>query len=230
MEVNMHTKTNKPQWNKLILTLVGVAALLSGCGVGAPQETPTPDPAVIAATVAVIQTQAVETAVAQITVDAALNPSATPTAVPPTNTPEPTATLAPSATLPPPPTATFIPATAKPTNTSTPAALQCSVVSASPANKAEMTPGQDFDGKWTFKNSGTEAWDANDIDFRYYEGHKFQTSVDGLDLTEKIEVGDTASFVIDMVAPTEKGSYTANWALSFGASRFCVVTVSIVVK
>ena len=73
MEVNMQTKTNKTQWNKLILTLVGVAALLSGCGVAAPQATPTIDPAVVAATVAVIQTQAVETAVAQITVDAALN-------------------------------------------------------------------------------------------------------------------------------------------------------------
>ena len=66
----------------LVAALVSVL-LISACGTGEPQE-PTPD-------INAIKTEAVQTAMVEMTVQAALSPSETP--LPPTLTPLPTATL-----------------------------------------------------------------------------------------------------------------------------------------
>ena len=214
-----------------LILLVGLI-ILSACQAPTPQATPTIDAGAVAQTVSVIQTNAVQTAIAQITLDAALHPSATPTPQPPTSTPIPP-TLAPTATFPPPPpppTATYIPVTQAPTITSTPADYQCSIISASPANGTEFAKNADFDGKWTLENTGIKLWDASITDFRYISGEKFQKHGNAVDLPNNLAKTAQVSLIVDMHTPSTSGTYTTTWALAFGSTTFCNVTLSIVVK
>jgi hypothetical protein len=191
---------------------------------------PTLDPQVITQTVAAIQTEAVQTAIIQATLTELSKPTATSTSTPiPTDTPiPPTQTPLPSLT--PLPTNTYIPPTHAPTFTSTPAAYQCTLISQSPAIGATYSPGADFDGNWKVKNTGTKEWDSGSIDFSYLDGTKFQKSVNGVDLKSNVSPGGETSFIVDMLAPKDKGTYTAHWGLVGSGYRFCVVTVTITVK
>lgn len=124
------------------------AGLLAGCsGAPTPVVTPMPNQETVIAF-------AVQTLSVQMTQEAIANPS--PTAVPPTNTPEPTAT------------ATEIPATptqALPTNTLAPTATSQPAVSAKfltastyPENKYVYTPNERFGLAIRFMNNGTTTW------------------------------------------------------------------------
>ncbi len=178
--------------------------LFSACGAG---QEPTPD-------VAAIQTEAVMQAMAQLTVDAALNPSATP--VPATMTPLPTATVS-TVT----PTVKVVSSgsssggsssssggssskTAVPTYT--PDVYKCEIINQSPWDGPQMT-GWIFDVVWTVKNTGVVTWDKDeyyivwiedesteDSDFSPKHLYKFSADVDPYD---EVDV------VVDFQMPTQ---------------------------
>ncbi len=177
--------------------------LLSSCG-GASQE-PTPD-------VAAIQTEAVMQAMAQLTVDAALNPSATP--VPPTMTPLPTATLS---TVTPTVKVVYSGGSSSSSSSSssksgtaiptyTPDVYKCEIVNQSPWDGPQMT-GWIFDVVWTVKNTGVVTWDRDgyyvvwiedesteNSDFSPRHLYKLSTDVDPY---EEIDI------VVDFQMPTQ---------------------------
>jgi hypothetical protein len=222
---------------RILVATVLLSVALSACNVGGGAAVPpTLDPGVVASAVAAAQTQAVATISAQATETALAAPS-------PTNTvpPEPTATATVTPT-------TFVLATSTPTRvvfptlavtatkaaptiTPTPSAFACSVTAMTPANNAKFKPNEPFDLNVTFKNIGTQNWDAGDVDFHYVEGTKFQDKVDVLDLPATTKPGETVKFIVDMTAPNTVGSFNAVWALTGGGkANFCKITITIRVE
>jgi len=205
----MHIKIKNPGlW--LILTAV---ILLSACGVGAAAE-PTPDEEAI-------RTQAVQTAIAQMTVQAALNPTAT--EVPPTITPLPTATVG-----------TAVPvggsgsgagssggSPSSPIPTWTPDAWKCELVTEYPKDVPQMT-GWEYDRHWVIKNIGTTTWWADDVYVEYddtctvCENITYQTK---WYINKNVEPGDTIDIFVDVDIPTQPKAfpgYTMAWNMISG--------------
>ena len=146
----------------------------------------------------------------------------------PSSTPLPTFTsfVLPSATITLTPTRT---PTETPTISPTSELYQCQVLSASP-NGATFSPGGDFDGKWTLRNSGVEQW-SDHFDWVFVSGDRFQTRTDSVDLTRYINPGNEVEFIVDMLAPRSPGSYSAKWALRTNNNLFfCETEISLTVR
>ena len=215
-----------------LLILLFTALLLSSCSL--PSSGNQGDqPAVLTATFDAMVNEALQAAIAEITQEALLNPSATNTAtlIPPTATYSPTATATSTFTQIP-PTSTPLPptATSSPTVTATRSDFNCQVVSFSPALDQVYPPGGDFDGRWTFKNTGSEVWNKDNVDFVYLSGTKFQEHVDSVDLASSKSNGEQVEFIVDMLAPKSSGTYTATWGLKKDNLVFCSSTIQIIVK
>jgi hypothetical protein len=215
--------------------------LISGCSLSSFGQTGSA-PAKLTATYEGMVIDAMKTAIGEITQQALLNPSATQTftSLPPTNTsvPSPTPTLPTPTYTEVPPTNTPLPATATttqtasttPTITPTRSDFNCQLVASSPSFNQIYTPGGDFDGRWTFKNTGSEVWDKDQVDFLFISGTKFQEHVDKLDLAANVNKGDSIEFIIDMLAPNSTGTYSATWGLQKDGGVFCSTTIQIIVK
>jgi hypothetical protein len=217
-----------PRYLILFAVLVVVILTITGCTPASESLPPTPDQQAVEQTVQVVKTQAAETVIAELTVNAPL-PTETvppsPTSPPPTDDPTPlpplpTATTAPVIL----PTATFVPL---PTQTATPSALACSVISQSPASGATIKVKDDFDLVVKVKNTGTKDWDQHVVDFFYLSGTKLQKFVDIIDMPEPVLSGKEITLIIDMMAPDKEGTYTASWAVGEGATRYCTVNINL---
>jgi hypothetical protein len=172
--------------------------LSSACQAGEPQE-PTLD-------ADTIKTQAVQTAMAEMTVQAALNPSATP--VPPTMTPLPTATVGTAV-----PTKPVVVSSGGSGGSSgvtiptwTPDAWKCQIVNEIPLDYAQMT-GWEYDKHWIIKNIGTTTWWGDDVYVRYRTECSYCIENISSLKTEKyidknVEPGDTIDFKVDIDVPT----------------------------
>lgn len=234
----------KTRISLIIFSLIGIL-LISACNLVAPA---TQDSASATETFAVLEAIAYQTAVAQLTQSAEQNPGSLPTLVPtelPTQVPTQVPVVVTNTPVPPTPTATTVPATATatqvPTKTPVPATAtatatptlttyQCSVVSSSPVSGTTMVYRYDFDGRWTFKNTGTEKWELGSVDFVYISGTKFQKYHDVVDISKTVAKGETVEFIVDMLSPDKPGTYTATWGLRRGTLIFCKVDLQIIVK
>jgi cytoskeletal protein RodZ len=224
----------------IILTMVIFASILPSCTFAsatlAPAALPTVDQQ---PTFNFIKTQAAETIAANLTVSA---PSITPiiptnTSVPsdtpePTNPPEPTNAPEPTNTQVPPtayPTATYIIWTQAPLKTSTPVGFGCTIQEVSPSSTVSFKPGVDFDGRWVVKNTGAESWTNSDVDIKYISGTKFQTDGNLFDLKSTVAKNGTYTFIVDMKAPGDAGTYRTSWAFVRGGQTICSLNLTIVV-
>ncbi len=217
---------------KTTVLLLAALALLTGCT--APQATPPPPTAAptqaidMAATADALRTEVAAEIAQQMTGTALAMPTdtATPTAttVPDTATPAPT--LTPSQA-----TATAIPTiriiTVYPTFTPTPGPYQCQVTNQSIPYGMKMSPGNEFDGRWTVKNTGTKDWNAGTADFAYISGAKMQKRGDAFDIDAGLDTGDSMDLIVDMVAPRDTGFYHADWAVRMDGTVMCYLAVDI---
>lgn len=157
-------------------------------------------------------------------------PSATPTATKvaivakvPTNTPVPAATATPTTkpTTTPTPTRTSTPtymptatrtatATRTPTVTPTPAPAMCFVSDVTIPDESLMEPGESFTKTWRVENCGAIAWDAG-VTLRFVDGDQMgaPASVPVPDVAS----GETVDISVDMVAPSETGTFRGDWRL-----------------
>ncbi len=196
--------------HRSILLLLIAVSLFSMTGCNAP-VTPQPAPTV---DVAAIKQEIYTTLVAQLTADA---PKATPTSAP-TATAMDTATLVPTVpTMTAPVVATAAPLstftanpsgiTVYPTWTKTPYTDKVVLAMQNPGDGTIMAPGQDFDVKWTFRNSGFRKW--SDFYITYWgglESRTFKTL-----MMPPLSVGEEYTVVADFRAPTEPGNYVSYW-------------------
>lgn len=201
-----------------------IVVVLTGCS-AAPSATPTAVPTIdLKPTFDAVAAQAVQTMIANLTLNA---PTATP--IIPTDTPAPTMTApvlptdtpAPSAT----PTRVFIPWTKTPTATQP--VYNCTVTNVSPTTKDTITVDQDFDGKWTVKNSGVKTWYSDNTDIRFVEGTELQESGDLVDLDSDVAPNGTYTIVVDMKAPSSDGTYTTTWGIYLEDGTVCPLTITI---
>lgn len=215
-------KLINPFYRRALLILL-VAVLATAC-TAAPAAAPTAD-------LNAVRTEAVQTAVANFTLQAAMNPSATPTALP-TLPPTATTTLTATATLKP-------AATSAPTSagggvfvpTRTPSGLDvASLVSQSPADYKFFKPGEAFDCAWTFKNIGKQTWTATGYSIQYASGTELST-ITRLPVSADVAVGASTSFKANCLAPQTPGNYISYWHfLNTAGSSFYQFYLVISVK
>jgi hypothetical protein len=199
-----------------LFAILVLVLILAGCNTPTVVTEPTMD-------VPKIRTESAQTVVAKLTMEAALNPTATVTAPPVvfTATTEPTPTAAPAtATLMPTNTsvATLKPPTSGgggvvyPTATRRAGPDQAQLLSQSPSDGADYSPSNEFDGVWTFKNVGTSTWNTN----YYYDFAEKGTNLARTNryyLKEAVKPGETITLYADMVAPSTAGRYVSYWQL-----------------
>ncbi len=218
-----------------VMSLFVCFALLAGCSTPAAQA-PTPD-------LNPIRTQVAQTVVANITLQAAQNPTSTALAtqaateipVSPTETLSFTPTMVaalPTMTVQVFTTATSVPSGGTyhpaPTLPSGPDAAQ--LVSQKFTQSTRFAPGADFDMVWTVKNVGSKKWNT-DYYWTFEGGTQFDKKVSHYMSPRIVDVGKTLDLLIDCVAPSTPGSYTTYWSLiNDNGAAFYSVYLNIVVK
>jgi hypothetical protein len=103
------------------------------------------------------------------------------------------------------------------------------VVNTTPAFGAAMSPGADFDGHFTLKNTGAYTWGAPDYDVVYVYGPKEMVKTQRIDLPKDVASGQTVDIQVDLLAPSTPGFYSVEFVLE-GAAKVCSMDVSINVK
>lgn len=193
--------------HKAGLLIFIAAILLSACS--AKETEPTVDPDLI-------YTSAAQTVEAQLTEAAALLPTSTVTAIPPTQTQAlPTvAASAPGAMV----TSTVL---VLPSATTAPAAggvtaqAKYALLGQSPADQAKIAPGVSFSMVWTVENTGTTTW-TPEYTIAFFTGNRLGggvTAETSYQFGEDVEPGDTINLTIPMVMPNEEGTYYSWWKL-----------------
>ena len=126
---------------------------------------------------------------------------------------------------PPPPT---VAATAAPPASGS----SCTVASQSPADGTQVTIGQPFNTTWVLQNTGSSAWDQNNVDISYvgaYNNVQMHSGSDLYDLTANVNSGSTYNFTVSMIAPFNAGTYGEMWQVQQGGQVFCQFYVYITV-
>lgn len=217
-----------------VLSLLALA--LAACGPVATAPTasaPTADSAAMQATSDALNTQVAAAVSGALTSTALANPpTATPEPPTETSTAIPSLTPVPATSTPVPtifvPTATRI--VVLPSLTPTQGKYQCVVTAQSPAQWGVITPGNDFDARWTVKNVGTQDWLSGEVDFYYIDGQAMQKRGDKFDLAKGVDTGKSVDIVVDMTAPRTNGYYTTTWGMSFNGTLMCTMKVEITVR
>jgi hypothetical protein len=200
----------KMKRTELWLVLAAVL-LLSACNVGAAGE-PTPDEQAV-------RTQAVQTAVAQMTVQAALNPTAT--EIPPTITPLPTATVGTPVPLGSSSGASYSSggggSSGTPYVSPTPRQWACEYITQQPYDQALWTGWED-DYVVTLKNIGTKTWWGDVVYWRENPDCSycnFISSPKQKFIGVNVEPGHTVDVRIDIEVPTQpyKEGFRMEWQM-----------------
>lgn len=97
-----------------------------------------------------------------------------------------------------------------------------------PRDWVVMQSRQDFDMKWIVRNTGTANW--NGVDLVFLGGAKMQKyGINRFDVKIVKPLGK-ATFILDMVAPKNPGTYTTYWGLTNGKKVFCRFYLIVRVK
>ena len=217
-----------------ILAIIILLTLLAGCTA--------PPTGAVAPTVdtEALRTQVAQTVIANPTIQAALNPPPNTPTTPPTATQapvvvEPTQTTAPivavattTSTMPV-PTVTFtaVPTQVKVIQPTIPQSDQALLMYAKPAAYTHFKPRTPFDAVWTFKNVGMKTW-TNEYFLTFAGGEEMVTKGEVAMVSGKVKPGSTTQIVLDMVAPSSPGTYTAKFAF-YNDNRFVFGTFYIVI-
>lgn len=208
-----------------LLIWVTTLALVMACSVPSvlPSTAPTADPGVLVAT---FIAQTVQAAATQ-TVAALPSPTETPFVTPTQPTPTATSTATSTAVLVffSPTPIVFPTFTAGVSNEN----YACQVTRVSPPNGSVFDPRDDFDVRWSVKNTGRRNWERTDVDYLYISGDKIH-KVSGYDLAEDVGIGRTIDLGVDMRAPKDPGSYSTLWRMRRGDTTFCDLRFTIVVR
>ncbi len=198
-----------------VFAVLALALILVGCSAPTIIAAPTED-------IPAIRTESAKTVVAKITIEAALEPTATPVAT--QAAPEPiviTATPQPSATAETviiAATATLIPTTRPvtggglaPTATRRTGPDQAQFVSQEPTDGTDYNSNDEFDAKWTFKNVGTSTW-TTAYEYRFASGTNLAKATK-YTVPQNVAPGETVTLIADMLVPSDKGRYISSWEL-----------------
>jgi hypothetical protein len=205
----------------MIGMVLGAMLLASACTAAEPAE-PTPD-------LNAIKTEAVQTAIVEMTVQAALSP--TETKVPPTLTPLPTATLDTGATRPAAGSGTSTGggsgssggSSGTPIATWTPDVYRCEFVTQTPLDGPQTT-GWNYDFVMTMRNVGIAEWTRKDYYVKWVGGDDLSPS-HIYKLPHDVDYWETVDITIDIqvpVSPRGVPGYITEWAIvNDNGEEFC---------
>ena len=231
---------------KLISFLILIGSLfLHACsaqGAEFPTVTFTPDAKLLNQ----IRTEAVETAMVQLTLEAPRLPTLqpqftfTPTLIYALPTLAPTlASTSTSTPSPVPPPATAVPTsvpvilTPAPQNELPPvtesSAYKCELGDQMPAPEAYLHTNAPFDAVWFVNNTGTEKWDRTLMSYYQVGGDEIKTKrkVDSYEMSENVNPGHDTKLIVDMYAPNTPGHYSATFVLAIGDLALCYLPLDI---
>ena len=163
-----------------------------------------------------VKTQAVQTAVSQMTADAEEAAQAEPAEELPTITPLPTKDTSEAMTVP-----TITPATSggsggggtsgTPIPTWTPVVYGCQVVDQNPLDGNQYV-GADVDVYWTLKNVGAATWTAGTY-YYHWTGYSDLSPTHSFTLSTDVGPYETVQVMIDVKVPITPGQYRTQWYL-----------------
>jgi len=156
-------------------------------------------------------TQAYQTVDANLTQAAAQTPQSSPLATQPSPSPDPQVTETPA----PPPTRAET-QKASPTPWCDHASPGMPIDVTIP-DDTEMGPGEAFTKTWRLENIGTCTW-TTEYALTWFSGDRLDAPV-SVPLTDNVPPDTTVELSVDMVAPTEAGTYQSNWKLSNAAGK-----------
>ncbi len=110
--------------------------------------------------------------------------------------------------------------------------MSCALVSQTPADGTTYTIDTPFTTTWVLQNTGSSAWDQNNVDITYvgaYNNVQIHTGSDVYDLTSNVNAGATYNFSVSMIAPFNAGQYGEMWQLQQGDQVLCQFYVYITV-
>lgn len=191
---------------KILIAVTVFALALTSCNlIGFFNQDETEDFAQIetiaAATIAARLTQSIyETTIAQLTQVA---PTATGAAPQDTNTPAPTNT----------PLATFTPVATAVPPTKTPVPIPCNAASfvadVTIPDWSSIYAGESFVKTWKVKNAGSCAW-TSEYKIFFHSGNQMQAAA-SVAFPGTVNPGESVNLSVNMVAPSDTGSYTGSW-------------------
>lgn len=208
------------QKNVKTLGLLLMATLLLGACAAPKTAEATPD-------LAAVKTQAVQTAMAQLTLEAAMMP--TPTVALPTLAPVPTYTQVPLATIP--PITTSGGSSSGSTGTSggtgggivptwTPDVYKCELVNQVPIDGWQWA-GDNIDVVFTLKNTGVVTWTTPTY-YAKWLGYDDLSPSHTYPLSANVTPGNTGKVTIDVNVPLAPAQYRTQWALiNDNGEAFC---------
>jgi hypothetical protein len=103
-------------------------------------------------------------------------------------------------------------------------------VSVTPTISKALGTNTDFDAVWTIKNTGSKEWNMYGVDYKYMSGTQMHKFASIYDFNKHVKPGDSIKITVDMMSPSGRGVYTANWAIVEGSTTLCNLPVSIAVK
>lgn len=189
---------------KAIYILLAGILLLTACGGGDAELTPTVD-------ANLVQTQAIETFSAVLTQTALAAPTQTPA-----STPTALPTFAPATTS----AAITLPAVTQQSALISPTAscYQLRYVNdVSIPDNTQMAPGQSFTKTWKVRNAGSCAWEAG-FKFAFVGGEQMSGAT--YTLPSAVPVNTEIDISIAMVAPAKAGTLRGNWRMQTAAGQF----------
>ena len=105
----------------------------------------------------------------------------------------------------------------------------CRIVSQDPANNSVFAKNVDFAALWRVLNVGANAWDANSVDYHFFEGAKLHKS-SIYDLPNSVPTGGQIDIIANMKTPKKEGTYETTWAIRVGSDDFCKLHLTIEVR
>jgi hypothetical protein len=91
-----------------------------------------------------------------------------------------------------------------------------------------FNPGDDFDKTWRIQNTGTCSWDDG-YNLVFVSGDR-SLDPSSAAVTDVVASGATVDLTVDLTAPTDEGTYTANYQMQTDAGEYFGVTVYVRIK
>jgi uncharacterized protein YraI len=113
---------------------------------------------------------------------------------------------------------------APPTNPNPPAgSYSCILVSQFPVDGTVVKTGMAFDMSWEVQNVGAETWTKNDTVISKVGAIVDQplSSVDAMELTQKVDPGSTYLVTVPMTSPDIAGQFGEYWMITLGEEMVC---------
>ena len=113
-----------------------------------------------------------------------------------------------------------------PIATGQPSGNYCVVTVTTPRNS--ITVLSNFDAVWTVRNISGNNWRTDSVDYKFISGTKMHKQA-GYDLAQTINNGKSGEIIVDMLAPSEPGIYSATWAIVSGNRTLCILYMTVTV-